>query len=54
MTLTKENLIQSVSDQVGVSKQQSKALVDALFEQIKMGKSRPSFSGDLRVGWKWI
>ena len=35
MTLTKENLIQSLSDQVGLSKQQSKALVDALFEQTK-------------------
>ena len=35
MTLTKENLIQSISDQVGVSKQQSKALVEAIFEQIK-------------------
>ena len=35
MTLTKETLIQSLYDQVGLSKQQSKALVDALFEQIK-------------------
>ena len=35
MTLVKENLVQSLSDQVGVSKQRSKALVEALFEHIK-------------------
>jgi integration host factor subunit alpha len=35
MTLTKENLIQSLYDQVGLSKQQSKALVDNVFELIK-------------------
>ena len=35
MTLTKENLIQSLYDQVRLSKQQSKALVDNLFELIK-------------------
>ena len=35
MTLTKENLIQSLYDQVGLSKQQSKALVDNIFEHIK-------------------
>jgi integration host factor subunit alpha len=35
MTLVKENLTQSLSDQVGLSKHQSKALVENLFEQIK-------------------
>ena len=35
MTLTKENLIQTLYDQAGFSKQQSKALVDALFGHIK-------------------
>ena len=35
MTLTKENLIQSLYDQVGLSKQQSRALVDNVFELIK-------------------
>ena len=35
MTLTKENLIQSLFDQAGLSKQQSKALVDNIFELIK-------------------
>jgi len=35
MTLTIENLIQSLSDQLGLSKQQSKALVEALFGHIK-------------------
>jgi integration host factor subunit alpha len=35
MTLTKENLVQSLYDQVGLSKQQSKALVDKVFELIK-------------------
>ena len=35
MTLVKENLIQSLYDQVGLSKQQSKALVDNIFDLIK-------------------
>ena len=35
MTLVKENLAQSLYDQVGLSKQQSKALVDNVFELIK-------------------
>jgi len=35
MTLTKENLIQSLYDQVGLSKHQSKALVNNVFEIIK-------------------
>jgi integration host factor subunit alpha len=35
MTLTKENLIQSLYDQVGLSKHQSKGLVDNVFELIK-------------------
>jgi len=39
MTLVKENLTQTLYEQVGLSKQQSKALVEALvealFEQIK-------------------
>jgi integration host factor subunit alpha len=35
MTLVKENLIQSLYDQAGLSKQQSKALVDNVFELIK-------------------
>ena len=35
MTLTKENLIQYLYDQVGLSKQQSKALVDNVFELMK-------------------
>ena len=35
MTLTKENLIQSLYDQGGLSKHQSKALVDKVFELIK-------------------
>jgi integration host factor subunit alpha len=35
MTLVKENLIQTLYDQVGLSKQQSKALVEAIFERMK-------------------
>jgi integration host factor subunit alpha len=35
MTLVKENLIQALYDQVGLSKQQSKALLDSVFELIK-------------------
>ena len=35
MTLIKENLMQSLYEQVGLSKQQSKALVARMFEQIK-------------------
>jgi integration host factor subunit alpha len=35
MTLVKDDLIQSLYDQVGLSKQQSKALVEEVFEQIK-------------------
>ena len=35
MTLIKENLMQSLYEQVGLSKQQSKALVERMFEQIK-------------------
>jgi integration host factor subunit alpha len=35
MTLVKENLVQSLYDQVGLSKHQSKALVDNVFELIK-------------------
>jgi integration host factor subunit alpha len=35
MTLTKETLIQSLSNQYGFSKQTSKALVDTTFELIK-------------------
>ena len=35
MNLTKENLVQSLYDQVGLSKQQSKALVDNVFGLIK-------------------
>jgi len=35
MTLVKENLAQSLYDQVGLSKQQSKTLVDNVFELIK-------------------
>ena len=36
MTLVKDDLIQTLYTQVGLSKQQSKALVEALFEQIKI------------------
>jgi integration host factor subunit alpha len=35
MTLVKENLVQSLYDQVGLSKQQSKVLIDNVFELIK-------------------
>jgi integration host factor subunit alpha len=35
MTFVKENLVQSLYDQAGLSKQQSKALVDNVFEMIK-------------------
>ena len=35
MTLTKENLIQSLFDQAGLSKQQSKALVETMFGHMK-------------------
>jgi integration host factor subunit alpha len=35
MTLVKENLIESLCDQVGFSKQQSQTLVDNVFELIK-------------------
>jgi integration host factor subunit alpha len=35
MTLVKENLIEALYDQVGLSKHQSKALVDNVFELIK-------------------
>ena len=35
MTLVKDDLIQSLYNQVGLSKQQSKALVDNVFELIK-------------------
>ena len=35
MTLVKENLIQSLYDQCGLSKQQSRVLVEAIFEEIK-------------------
>ena len=35
MTLTKENLVQSLYDQCGFSKQQSKVLADNVFELIK-------------------
>jgi integration host factor subunit alpha len=35
MTLVKENLIQSLYDQCGFSKHQSRALVDNVFELIK-------------------
>jgi integration host factor subunit alpha len=35
MTLTKENLVQSLYDQVGLSKQQSQTQVDNVFELIK-------------------
>jgi integration host factor subunit alpha len=35
MTLTKENLVQSLYDQVGLSKQQSRAMIDNVFEIIK-------------------
>ena len=34
MTLTKENLIQSLCNQAGLSKHQSKILVDAIFEML--------------------
>jgi integration host factor subunit alpha len=35
MTLTKENLIQTLYDQSGFSKHQSKALVETVFELVK-------------------
>jgi integration host factor subunit alpha len=35
MTLVKENLVQSLYDQVGLSKQESQILVDNVFELIK-------------------
>jgi integration host factor subunit alpha len=35
MTLTKENLIQTLYDQCGFSKHQSRALVDTVFEMVK-------------------
>jgi integration host factor subunit alpha len=35
MTLVKENLIQTLYDQCGLSKQTSKALVEEVFERIK-------------------
>ena len=35
MSLTKENLIQTLYDQAGLSKQQSKAMVEDIFEMIK-------------------
>lgn len=35
MTLIKENLVQSLYDQVGLSKEQSQSLVDNVFELIK-------------------
>jgi integration host factor subunit alpha len=35
MTLVKNDLIQSLHDQVGLSKQKSKALIHTTFEQIK-------------------
>jgi integration host factor subunit alpha len=35
MTLVKENLVQSLYNQVGLSKQQSQTLVDNVFELIK-------------------
>ena len=35
MTLTKENLIQTLYDQSGFSKHQSRALVEAIFEMVK-------------------
>jgi len=35
MTLVKENLIQTLYDQAGLSKQQSKVLIEAIFEHIK-------------------
>ena len=35
MTLVKENLIQTLYTQVGLSKEQSKALVDNVFELVK-------------------
>jgi integration host factor subunit alpha len=35
MTLVKDDLIQSLYNQVGLSKHESRLLVDAIFEQIK-------------------
>ena len=35
MTLTKENLIQTLYDQAGFSKHQSKAMVETVFELVK-------------------
>ena len=35
MTLIKEDLVQTLNNQAGLSKQQSKALVEAIFELIK-------------------
>jgi len=35
MTLTKDNLIQTLYDQSGFSKHQSRALVEAIFEMVK-------------------
>jgi integration host factor subunit alpha len=35
MTLTKENLVQSLYDQCGFSKHQSRALVETVFEMVK-------------------
>jgi len=35
MTLTKENLVQTLYDQSGFSKHQSKALVETVFEMVK-------------------
>ena len=35
MTLTKENLIQTLYDQSGFSKHQSRALVETVFEMVK-------------------
>jgi len=35
MTLTKEKLVQTLYDQSGFSKHQSRALVEAIFEMVK-------------------
>ena len=49
MTLTKENLVQTLYDQSGFSKHQSKALVETVFEMVK--KSLESWDDVLISGF---
>jgi integration host factor subunit alpha len=47
MTLTKENLVQTLYDQCGFSKHQSRALVETVFEMVK--KSLESGDDDVLI-----